>query len=132
MESVCRSVTDSRNTIVCDCNRVADGLDHVGRAVSSSLFFLMFIATLIMSATICCSCRSSCVRASACSRGCSGVAGLRSSGAPDAGLMPFLIWGGNSQREPAIYVGGCDDALEWAALYANSIVNCANIDYPWA
>ena len=108
------------------------GLDHVGRAVSSSLLFLVFIVKLIMSATVCCSCRSSCVRAFVCSRGCSGVAGFRGSGAPDAGLMPFLIWGGNSQREPAIYVGGCDDALEWASLHANSIVNCANVDYPWA
>ena len=36
------------------------------------------------------------------------------------------------QCEAAIYVGGCDDALQWAARCAHSIVNCANIDYPWA
>ena len=45
---------------------------------------------------------------------------------------PWLIWGGRMQCEAAIYVGGCDDALQWAARCAHSIVNCANIDYPWA
>ena len=51
-------------------------------------------------------------------------------GCPGVLAMPWLIHG--EPDEGSFYVGTYEDAVGWAADHARSIINCADVDYPWA